>query len=492
MCGSRCCLSALALLVTGAAFGAAAQAPARAERSDDGSFQLSSLTTEGGLTADEAARLAVDTSRRIAAARGVAQTADGLAGEALWSMFPRVEVSGRYTRLSDTGNGAFSSGLSPAEQAQLQMQLGAVADTNARAVLQSLAFYELPTVTDQYAVRVAVSYPLSGFFLTILPSYNAAESAAEARNFQVEVERRRADLEARERFYDTFRARGSLLVAEAMLRQAEAHERQVEASLRDGAVARVELRRIEAQRWAAQVLVARAEGAVQISDAALRRTLHIEDDEALTLGEDLTATVAPVTASRAELLRRAFAERPELRALRALREARDSAATARAGARWPEIFVSAGVDVANPNARLFPLREDWRTTWDISLVARWSPNDFLIHNERLAAANGELGQADADLAMAEDMVHVEVVQALSETTTSDQALEAATAGVAAAEAGYRGRLAQLRTGAVVTSDLLDADADLSRARLDLLNAAIDVRRCRARLAHATGRELAQN
>ena len=43
---------------------------------------------------------------------------------------------------------------------------------------------------------------------------------------------------------------------------------------------------------------------------------------------------------------------------------------------------------------------------------------------------------------------------------------------------------QLRAGTVMTSDLIDAEAELTRARLQLLDAAIDLRLAEARLARA--------
>ncbi|KAF0166033.1 MAG: hypothetical protein FD160_4065, partial [Caulobacteraceae bacterium] len=67
------------------------------------------------------------------------------------------------------------------------------------------------------------------------------------------------------------------------------------------------------------------------------------------------------------------------------------------------------------------------------------------------------------------------------------ALEAAKVGITAAEESYRVRREQFRAGAAVATDVVYAEADLRRARLELVNAAIDIRIARARLNRALER-----
>ena len=49
------------------------------------------------------------------------------------------------------------------------------------------------------------------------------------------------------------------------------------------------------------------------------------------------------------------------------------------------------------------------------------------------------------------------------------------------------RREQFRAGAAVAIDVIDAETELRRARLELINAAIDMRIARARLDRAVGR-----
>ncbi len=84
-------------------------------------------------------------------------------------------------------------------------------------------------------------------------------------------------------------------------------------------------------------------------------------------------------------------------------------------------------------------------------------------------------------------MRLEVIRAYEDYRSSHAAMDSAQTGVEAAEESYRVRLAQLEAGVSVSSDLLDAQNDLTRARIEIVNAAIDLRIARAQLLRALGR-----
>jgi outer membrane protein TolC len=275
-------------------------------------------------------------------------------------------------------------------------------------------------------------------------------------------------------------------VAESAVSQTEAHREQVAALVDAGVAARVDLMRVDAQLATAQVGVARAHGGVAIAENALRTLLHQNGSGNLSLGEDLTQAPDSISGGREALVARALDTRPELQALLRLVQARDDLISARAGARLPHLSLQGNVDVANPNQRVFPQTEEFRTTWDVSAVLSWSPNDFASANTDVSSARAEQAQAEADLESLRDAIRLEVTQAYEQYESARAALVAATAGIEAAEESYRVRHEQLDAGTAVSSDLIDAESELTRARLQLLDAAIDVRLAHARLRRALG------
>ncbi|MFW6050225.1 MAG: TolC family protein [Myxococcota bacterium] len=443
--------------------------------------QLDELRTPGGLTAEEAARRAVATAPSIEQARAAVVAAEAGAGRAWLGVLPRAELLASYNRLSPIDQPTLGQG---------DVDLSGVDDPEVRQILAGLTQFEFPVVLNQYLFRASVSYPVTDLFLTVLPRYRAARTAQQAQEASVRAREAAVALDAREAFYAYARARGALEVARASLEQAEAQAEQVGNLVDAGAAARVEGLRARARVASARVALARARGGVAVAERSLRTLLHLPADASIAIGEDLSTLPAPVEGDVEALVTRAKDARPEVESLELLVRAREREARAEAGRQWPQLSLQGQVDYANPNQRIIPLVEEFRTTWQVGAALTWSPNAMLDARAGAAETRAEAMRAEADLRALEDSIEVEVVRSHDQLETAREALEAAQLGIEAAEESYRVRFRQLEAGAAVTTDLVDADAELTRARLELLDAAIDVHLAHARLRRAvTGEAL---
>src|SRR5262249_44910334 len=129
-------------------------------------------------------------------------------------------------------------------------------------------------IPDQILLQARLNYPVSDVFLASLPRYEAQKKLSELETVRAKSINETVALQAKEAYYAYVRARAAKLIADSALAQTEAQRRDVEALVRGGALARVELMRAEAQVAAARVAVARSEGNVGIAGTALRSLLH--------------------------------------------------------------------------------------------------------------------------------------------------------------------------------------------------------------------------
>ncbi len=74
---------------------------------------------------------------------------------------------------------------------------------------------------------------------------------------------------------------------------------------------------------------------------------------------------------------------------------------------------------------------------------------------------------------------------------ADFSVQSSTRELASAEEGYRVQRELFNNGRGTSTTLADAEASLTRARLDLLNAKVAQRTARVRLEHALGRDVKQ-
>ena len=295
---------------------------------------------------------------------------------------PRVDLRASYTRLSKIDQPKLSFG--------------------------GMDFELFPQILDQYALRAGVSIPVTDYFLTVLPSYQGARRSAAVAKFQTEAERAAVALRAKEAFYDYAQARAALVVAEDSVRLLSQYLPDLEALVAAGVATKADLLQTRAQIAEATTRRIEAEGAVEVTAATLRRMLRLEPGQAINLGEGVLDPVdVPVPPER-DVLARAMAQRPELKALRGLVWANQAFVSARRGGRWPQLAIVGNLDYANPNARAIPQTEKFSHSWSAGVVLSWSPNDFVAADVRVDDARLELTRARTDLAALEDQIVVEV------------------------------------------------------------------------------------
>jgi outer membrane protein TolC len=96
----------------------------------------------------------------------------------------------------------------------------------------------------------------------------------------------------------------------------------------------------------------------------------------------------------------------------------------------------------------------------------------------LAAQRQELSEA----------LRMEVNNALASVANARYAIDVVHQQLAASEEGYRTRGELFRAGRATSVELTDAETELTRSRLDIVNAYVDLHIAQAQLNHALGRD----
>lgn len=413
------------------------------------------------MTADQAAAISIRSAPSVARATAATQRALAAADQAQWALWPRLDLEARYSRLAGVDDIVLPA--PPGGQDQT-----------------------IPVPRDRYGLQAQLTIPLSDVLLQMLPRYRAAKDLARAQALQTEAELHTVALLAREAFYNYARARASEWVARASVTQTESQRRDVGSMVSAGSMARVELMRAEAQVASARGALARAQGAVAVGRSALFSLLHRAGERDLAIDEPLEQPPPALHESSDRLLQRAIERRSELRALRAMQSAQEFAVDATLAGRLPRLSVGASYDYAKPNPNVPSFREKppWSDNWLFYGALSWSPNDFAVAGDQRDQAQADKAQTLADIQSLHDALRREVTQAAEGYRSSAEAMDAGLVGIRAAEESYRVRREQFRAGAAVATDVVDAEAELRRARLELINAAIDVRIAQARLDRA--------
>lgn len=436
----------------------------------------------GGLTAEMAAKRAAATSRS-AKVDEAKLAAAGAQVDSAWDMYlPRLSFTARYTRLSPIT--AQSLGSLPVYDVQgVDPVTGKpTADLTIRKTTLPLSF---PVYLNQYTFQASLLVPLSDYVFRIYDQNKAAASNEKAIRMGAEVNRQQVSADARVGFYNWLRAKGSVVIAKAAVKQADLHLKDLKEQFKVNAVTKADVGRIEASVAAAQLAQTRTENLVIITEANLRTMMHTSDDDALIIGEDLTAEVAPLTVDLRTLKASAFAKRPELLAIDAQLDALRASNSVVAATMYPRLDAVGNATYSRPNQR-YSFVDEFRFTWDASLQLTWSPNDYLIGKNQKRESDANIATLKATRTQLEDALGMDVVSNYTKVKEAEAAVVSSAAERRASEEAYRVRWEQWKLSATTSSLLYDAEADVTRARLNELSARADLRIARVGLKKAIG------
>jgi outer membrane protein TolC len=440
----------------------------------------------GGLTAEVAAKLAAATSRS-AKVDEAKLAAAGAQVDSAWDMYlPRLSFLARYTRLSPIT--AQSLGSLPFVKIGgdgYDPTTGKITDPTKVLVQQGAIPLAFPVYLNSYTLQATLLIPLSDYVFRIYDQNKAAASNQKAIRMGAEVNRQQVSADARVGFYNWLRAKGSVVIAKAAVKQADLHLKDLKEQFKVNAVTKADVGRIEASVAAAQLAQTRTENLVIITEANLRTMMHTSDDDALIIGEDLTAEVAPLTADLRALKASAFSKRPELLAIDAQLEALQASNNIVAANMYPRLDAIGNTTYSRPNQR-YSFVDEFKFTWDASIQLTWSPNDYLIGKNQKRESDANIATLKATRTQLEDALGMDVVSNYTRVKEAEAAVVSSAAERRATEEAYRVRWEQWKLNATTSSLLYDAEADVTRARLNELSARADLRIARVGLKKAIG------
>ena len=437
----------------------------------------------GGLTAHEAAERAVSTSYQIAAAEAREHAAQSSVSAARARYSPRVTLMASYQRLSPVESPSLGT---------VVVAPGADAGLIAPTQVLVAAPFSFPSLENQTNLRAQLLVPLTDYFLRYPQALGASRQGRSRARYEREATLARTRTEAQIAYYSWARATLQCVVAEQASRRARLHRDDIERMHLAGLATNADLQAVEAQLARADLTEVRAKNQAAISEDRLKNVLHLPPDAQLSIGEDLLAVPAPQAIPPLEQgWREARQRRPELMALDAAQRQFRRQADSLRGAELPRVDATAEVLTANPNPRYQPPLDEFKTTWAVGVQATWTVTDLPQRRAERAALVAQADAVGSDRDALADAIRSEVVEASRILGQSGAALEAARRSATAAQIAYDVRLNQHRAGTATSVELTDAETELTAARVDFIDALLDVRIAAVRLDYALGRAAPQ-
>ena len=445
------------------------------------------------LTSDDVARRALASSFELEAQAHELEAAHAGVDQAEAGYYPRLTAAARYTRLSDVENTALGN-LVLAPMAQ-----PGPLDANDQLVAAPLSF---PSLLDQYALTAQLQVPISDYVLRVPHATESAAANEKSSALAREAARLRIATDAKKLFYAWMQSRLELTVAEQTLVQTTAHLDDTKKLLDAGMISKADVLSAEAQVAQSELLLERAKNLAAFNERRLRTLMHDPGNTPYELGETLpeasaagssaaagAATAVPAGPDGAALERQALERRLELKALNEAGHALDAQVDVAHAQTLPRLDGTADVTYANPNQRFFPQRAKFDATWSIGVQLSWTPTDIAGASAQTRGAQARAAATRSQQQLQTDAIKLEVARALQAQQEAQKAIETSQRRLRSAEEAERVRTLMFQNGRGTGVEVTDAEVELTRSRLALIESQVGLRVAQVDLTHASGADV---
>ncbi len=419
------------------------------------------------ITVDDAVKMGLENSKAVHASLMRREYADAKSGEADAGRLPSVRFLGSYTKLSDVPPSEFQNpvaGIVPGAPSTITLS---------------------PTYTNNYNLRFLVTQPLfTGFRLSA--SSSAAENAMQAASEDLNGARAEQVYAVKNAYWSLYKAQEFKRVIDENVEQIKAHVNDVQQLMDQGMATTNDVLKVQVQLSDAQLRQIDAGNTVRIAMLGLNNALGVSLGTTIELTSTIHQSEKKYPGIQ-ELVSEARDNRPDLRAMRFRVKSAEDGVTASRSAWFPQVYLTGNYYYQRPNQRIFPSRDIFKDTWDVSLnvsldIWNWGTT---VHQSDEAQA--QLAETKDGLAQLQDGVTLEITQTYLNMQQARERIGVAQKGREQAEENYRVTKRRFNEGLTLNSDMLDAEVALLQARTNYTQALVDYELAAARLDKAIGR-----
>lgn len=426
------------------------------------------------LTIEQAISIGLENSKSLHASFMKVRYADAKVREANSLLLPTLKASGSYTRLSDV----------PPFRATIPTGAFGNVQTLGPLPPEERSFSISPTVLNNYNFRFTLQQPLfTGFRL----QNNSKLAEYTARSTEQDYQKDKAELiyNINFAFWNLFKAIEFEKVINENVVQVEAHLKDVQNFFKQGLVTKNEVLKVEVQLSNIQVLQIDARNNVRLAMINLNSLIGLPLETKIELNSVLDIQTK-VYDDINILVQKAIGSRSEINAMEMRVKAGETGVSITQAGWYPQIFLTGNYNYARPNQRILPTLDKFKDTWDVSISASFDIWNWGSTIHQTDQAKTLLIQAQDGLEQLKDGVTLEVTQSFLNFNQSKERISVAEKGVAQADENYRITSEKFKSGLVLNSDLLDAEASLLQAKFNYIQSLIDLKLADARLQKAIG------
>lgn len=416
----------------------------------------------GGLTPTKVADVAMKKNPGVRIKKAELKAAAARVDQAYAAYVPTVTAMASYTRLSRVVN-SFDIGIDVPG-----------VDTT------------FPVIVNQYSLSASLEVPLSDYLLRTTQAFTAVSLEVETKELEIKAAELQARADAKIAYFQWVRARGQKVMTRLAVALSRRHLKDAQIGLEAGVLSEADVARLEAQVAQSAHLARMTENFEKVAEEQLRTIMRLKSNAKLDNGIDVLAEPKKVRTPLAALKRRALEQRLDRKALAKASSSLENVESATRASHYPRLAAFANALYANPNPRIFPQENKWDFTWEVGVRLTWRINDTFATVGSAREIQAQRIALEENKRALEDAIRMSVTSAYYDVQNAASAIAAAKQRERSAMVNVEARRRLFQGGKATATEIVDAEAELTEARLQRLDAHIDLLVARARLELAVG------
>lgn len=419
-----------------------------------------SAQTVRTLSIPDAIDIALNKSRMLSIDKEKIKAAEAKQDEVKASRLPTLKFQTGYTRLSDVPPFIVSlpfPGTTP--------------------------FTIAPVILDNYVMKLSAAQPLfTGFKLENLEE--SAGFAASATKSEYDKDKLELIAMIKMQYWSLVKARQFSLVAKENVEILKVHLKDVQTMQKAGMAQLSDILKVQVQLTEAEYRLIEANNQVQLGMMALNNTLRLPLETQLETTD--TPKESPLPMPVDEMVKTAFASRPDIKAAEFRVKAGETQVRVAESSWYPQVSAFAEYNYNNPNMRIVPARSRFDNTWAAGIQMTMDLWNWGLNSAQTRQAEAQLAQALDAGALTKEAIQIEVMQSYTLMKQAAEKIPVTEASIQQAEEQVRLVNAKFASGNAIMTDILDAETSLLLAKMNRVQAIIDLEIAKVKVEKSIG------
>ncbi|NUN09929.1 MAG: TolC family protein [Ignavibacteriaceae bacterium] len=343
-----------------------------------------------------------------------------------------------------------------------------------------------PSILNSYTSKLTLTQPIfTGFKLN--SAINLAEIGVE--NAKEDFNKNRDDvvLNVKSAYWNMYKAKQFAALLDENIQQINARLKDAKNLFDQGLITRNDVLKLEVQLSDILYRKTDADNAAELAKLALNNAMGLP----LITETDITdkAEVSEMAnINLTDLINTAKTNRPEIKSAGLRMKAGETNITMAKSGWYPQVAAVGNYNYARPNQRIFPTKDEFKGTWDLSLSVSFNIWNWMATSYQTEQAEVQLEQAKDGYRSVEDLVVLDVTQSYLGLKQANNKVKISELGVKQAAENYRLTSDRFKQGLVLSADVIDAEVALLQAKTNLNNSTVDYMISLAKLNRAIGKQ----